>query len=148
MQVSNKPRTAAIALTLMASARAMTLAFIHRAGDGGVGDPPEAWLMPLWGDALVGTSALVVAWLLWKRSAPSSWLIAVTWSAIAAFDALAAYVVDVATPWPDFFMIEIFGRSMFFAAAAMHVLIIGLLARPDVRERYGIRFAKSAIAAA
>ena len=148
MQVTNRTRSIAIALTLMASVRAMTVAFIHRAGDGGIGDPPEAWLMPLWGDALVGGTALVVAWLLWKRPSPSSWVIAISWSAIAAFDALAAYLVDVATPWPDFFMIEIFGRTMFFAAAAMHVAIIGLLAQRPVRESYGVRFSEPAAALA
>ena len=141
MQVIDRLRFAVIALTVMASGRAMTIAFIHRAGDGGAGDPPDAWLMPLWGDASVGVAALGVAWLLWKRPSPSSWIIAVIWSSIAAFDALAAYVVDVATPWPDFFMIEIFGRARFFAAAAMHLLIIWLLLRPNVRDSYGVHFA-------
>ena len=144
MQVTNRSysrsRMIAIVLTLMASGRAMTLAFIHRAGDGGIGDPPDAWLMPLWGDAIVGSTALVVAWLLWQRPVPSSWVLAVVWSAIATFDAFAAYLVDVATPWPDFFMIDLFGRAVFFAAAALHLLIIGLLARPDVRTTYGVHF--------
>ena len=135
---SGRARAAVIALTLMASARAMTIAFIPRAGDGGAGDPPQAWLMPLWGDAIIGVSALVVAWILVTRRNPTSWMVAVVWSAIAAFDALAAYMVDVATPWPDFFMIEIFGRAMFFAAAAMHLVIIALLARAEVRHTYGV----------
>ena len=43
-----------VALVLMASGWAMTLAFIARAGDGGPGDPPDAWLMPLVGDAFIG----------------------------------------------------------------------------------------------
>ena len=81
----------------------MTLVFISRAGDGGAGDPPDAWLMPLIGDAVVGITALGIAWLLWRRPNPTTWLLAVMWNAIAAFDALAAYVVDVATPWPEFF---------------------------------------------
>lgn len=140
MQVTGRTRQLVIGLTLMASGRAMTLAFITRAGDGGVGDPPDAWLMPLIGDAVVGLSAIVVAWLLWKRPSAMTWIVALVWSAIAAFDALGAYVVDVATPWPDFFMLELFGRSMFFAAAAMHLLIIGLLMRPAIRQHYGIRF--------
>lgn len=125
----------------MAVGRAMTLAFIGRAGEGGVGDPPEPWLMPLVGDAVVGVTALGVAWLLWKKPAPSSWLVAVVWSAIATFDALAAYLVDVTTPWPEFFMLELFGRTMFFVAAAMHIVIIGLLLRPDVRTDYGVNVA-------
>lgn len=136
MQVTAK--RVVIALTLMAAGRAMTLAFVARAGDGGPGDPPEAWLMPLVGDAVVGVAAFGVAWLLWKQAQPRSWLIAVVWSAVATFDALAAYLVDVSTPWPDFFMLELFGRAMFFAAAAMHIVIIILLLRPDVRHHYAI----------
>jgi len=115
----------------------MTLAFIGRAGDGGAGDPPEAWLMPLLGDAAIGLTAIVVAVLLWARPSPAIWVAAVAWSAIGAFDAVAAFVVDVTTPWPEFFMLEVFGRSMFFAAAAMHLVIIGLLTRPEVLSRVG-----------
>ena len=33
-------------LTLMLTGRAMTLAFIHRAGGTNPGDPPVVWLMP------------------------------------------------------------------------------------------------------
>lgn len=134
----SRPFAITVALVLMSSGRAMTLAFITRVGDGGVGDPPDAWLMPLIGDAVVGLSALVIAWLLWKRPHPSTWILAIAWSAIASFDAIAALLVDLQTPWPDFFMLEIFGRSMFVAAAIMHALIIGLLARPELRDRFGV----------
>lgn len=128
----------AVALTVMAIGRAMTLAFIGRAGGDGVGDPPEAWLMPLVGDAVIGLAAIAVAVLLWQRPTPTVWLLAVVWSAIGAFDAIAAFIVEVSTPWPDFFMLEIFGRSMFFAAAAMHLIIIALLAQRDVLARFGV----------
>jgi hypothetical protein len=40
-------------LTLMLTGRAMTLAFIHRAGGGLPCDPTAAWLMPLIGDAVM-----------------------------------------------------------------------------------------------
>ena len=140
MQVSSpRARSIAVALTLMASGRAMTLAFVARAGDGGPGDPPEPWLMPLIGDAAIGVTALAVAYVLWKRPRPSSWLIAVVWSSLAAFDALAAYLVDLASPWPEFFMLEVFGRAMFFGAALMHLVIIGLLLRPDVMAYYRVQ---------
>lgn len=129
---------AAMALTLMAAGRAMTLVYISRAGDGGPGDPPDAWLMPLIGDAVIGLAALVVAVLIWKRPNPSTWVIAVVWSAIGAFDAIAAFVVDVSAPWPEFFMLEIFGRPMFFAAASMHIAIIYLLSKPDVLAHFGL----------
>ncbi|MFT7597141.1 MAG: hypothetical protein ACI8TP_000059 [Acidimicrobiales bacterium] len=128
-----------LALVLMASGRAMTLAFIGRAGDGGVGDPPAAWLMPLIGDAAIGLAAVAVALMIWKRPTAAVWTIAVTWSAIGAFDALAAFVVETTAPWPEFFMLEIFGRSMFFAATAMHLAIIYLLTQSEVLRHFGLQ---------
>lgn len=129
---------ALMALIAMASGRAMTLAFIDRAGDGGPGDPPAAWLMPLVGDAAIGLAAIVVLLLVWKRPTPTTWVLAVVWSAIGSFDALAAFLVHTTAPWPEFFMIELFGSTMFFAAAGMHLAIIYLLGRADGRARFGL----------
>lgn len=143
MEVNDNGRTTTLmritlALVVMSAGRAMTLGWIGRAGDGGPGDPPAAWLMPLVGDAAVGLSALVVAYLLWARRSPTAWAVAIAWSAVAAFDALAALLVDLQTPWPDFFMLELFGRSMFVMAAAMHLVIIGLLFTPQLRAQMGV----------
>ena len=128
----------AVALIVMSAGRAMTLPFISRAGDGGPGDPPVEWLMPLIADAAIGIAAVIVALLIWKRPTPTTWVIAIVWSSIGAFDALAAFVVETSTPWPEFFMLEIFGRSMFFAAAAMHLAIIALLANSESLEHFGL----------
>ena len=128
-------------LVLLASGRAMTLAFVHRVGDGGAGDPPDAWLMPLIGDAIVGVSAVAIALLLWRRPSPLVWLAAVVWTAIAAFDVFAAWLVETSSPWPEFFMLELAGRAMFPAAITLHVVIFGLLLMPDVRAQCGVAVA-------
>ncbi len=94
--------------------------------------------MPLIGDALVGVTALLVAWLLWKRPGLAFWVFAIAWSSVAAFDALAAFVVDTTDPWPEFFMLELFGRSMFFAAVLLLIAIIWLLSSDEIRNRFGI----------
>ncbi len=125
-------------LTLMAAGRAMTLPFIGRAGDGGPGDPPEVWLMPLIGDAAVGLGAAAIALAMWRLQSPATWVAAMMWNAVAAFDAIAAFIVETTAPWPEFFMLELLGRSMFFAAAAMHLAIIGLLSTDEVRNRFAI----------
>lgn len=143
MQVTfNRPSRWLHILVLMATGRAMTLAFIHRAGEGGVGDPPAVWLMPLIGDAAIGLTAPLVAFALITRPSPRSWIIGVVWTSIAAFDALAAWLVEVSAPWPDFFMLEVFGRSMFPAAAAMHIAILALLLGHRVRARHRVNFAE------
>lgn len=132
-------RRIAILLTVMAAGRAMTLLYLGRAGDGGVGDPPAAWLMPLLGDAAIGLTAVPVAWMLWKRPNPVTWIAAIAWSAVGAFDALAAYIIGRTNPWPDFFMVEIFGSSMFFAATLLHLVVIALLARRQTMTDFGLQ---------
>lgn len=129
-------RTITLILTLMLSGRMMTLAFIHRAGRGLEGDPPIAWLMPLIGDAVIGISGLLVAYLLARRSGLWVWATALVWNALGIWDAMSAYIVHLTTPWPTFFMVEIFGGSMFFMASAMHLALIYLLFRGDLREEY------------
>lgn len=129
-------RTVLVWLVAMTAGRAMTLAFITRAGGSELGDPPEEWLMPLLGDGFVGLSAVVVAILLWRNSSPAAWTIAIAWSAIGAFDAIAAFFVQRTSPWPEFFMLRAFGSSMFFAAAFLHLAIIALLFSPDVRREF------------
>lgn len=146
MQVTQSRRPLLLSLlVIMATGRAMTLAFIHRVGDGGPGDPPDAWLMPLVGDAIIGIAALAVAALLWKRPSPVSWLIAVVWTVVAAFDAMAAWLVEISTPWPDFFMLELVGWVMFPAAIALHAVILVLLVHPETRERHAVLIETQAV---
>lgn len=127
-----------IAVTLMATGRAMTIAFLARVGDGGPGDPPAAWLMPLLGDATIGLTAPLVAYLLWKQRTQLTWLIAVIWASLAIFDAVAAFVVESSVPWPEFFMLRAFGNWMFLMAVMLHMLGLYLLGRRSIMGRFGV----------
>ncbi len=124
-------------LTLMLSGRAMTLAFIHRAGGSMLGDPPSAWLMPLIGDAIVGIAALWIAYLIVKKRGLWVWTAIIVWNSIGIWDALSAFIIHTTNPWPEFFMIKLVGSSMFFAASAMHLINIVIACRSDVREELG-----------
>lgn len=130
------PRTLLFGLTLLLSGRAMTLAFVGRAGGGGPGDPPAAWLMPLLGDALVGLTGLAMLPLVLRGRSLWAWTALVSWNVVAIWDALSAYVVHTTNPWPEFFMIEAFGSSMFFMAASMHLACLVLVTRPAVKRQY------------
>ena len=127
-------RVVMLVLTLMMSGRMMTLAFLHRAGRGEAGDPPAAWLMPLIGDAVIGATALAVAWAVWRGRGPMVWAAIIAWNAVGLWDALSAYIVSRSVPWPEFFMIQTFGASMFFVAAAMHLVMIWLALSPAFRD--------------
>lgn len=120
-------------LTLMLSGRAMTIPFIPRAGGGMPGDPPAAWAMPLIGDAIIGLSALWIAFLIMKRSGLWVWTTVITWNIVAIWDALSAFVIHLTNPWPEFFMIQLIGWPMFFAASTMHLVVIVLFCREDSR---------------
>ena len=127
-------KTLILILTLMLTGRAMTLAFIHRAGGDAIGDPPLVWLMPLIGDAVVGLSGLVVAYLIWTRRGLAVWTAIVVWNAIAIWDAMSAFVIHLTAPWPEFFMVQMFGSSMFFMASAVHLVILVLILRDPLRS--------------
>ena len=90
--------------------------------------------MPLIGDAVIGVSALVVAFLIWKKRGLLAWTTIVVWNALGIWDALSAFTIHHTNPWPEFFMIEMVGPSMFFVASAMHLAIIVFACQADVRE--------------
>ena len=126
----------ALILTLMLVGRAMTLAFLHRVGGDAPGDPPVAWLMPLLGDAIVGLSGFAVAYLIWRCRGLFVWTTVVVWNVVAIWDALSAYIIHLTVPWPEFFMIQVFGTSMFFVASAMHATILFLVCREPLRTYF------------
>ncbi len=123
-------------LTLMLAGRAMTLAFIHRAGGSAAGDPPIAWLMPLIGDAVIGLSALAIAILIWNRKGLGVWTTIIVWNALAIWDALSAFIISITNPWPEFFMLQALGPIMFFAASGMSLAIILLACKSEVRSHF------------
>lgn len=128
-------RNIILILTLLLAGRAMTVAFIPQAGSAVPGAPPAAWLMPLIGDAIVGITAVFIAFIIWqKKSGLWVWTVVVVWNSLAIWDALSAFLIHTTNPWPEFFMIKLLGSTMFFAAAAMHLLILILVNNRDVKN--------------
>lgn len=127
-------KTIVLILTLMLTLRAMTLAFLHRVGGDAPGDPPIAWLMPLLGDAIIGLSGIVIAYLIWHQRGLFVWTSVVVWNVVAIWDALSAFIIHLTVPWPEFFMVQIFGSWMFFMASAMHLTVLILISQASLRE--------------
>ncbi|MFT4628889.1 MAG: hypothetical protein ACI8PZ_007585 [Myxococcota bacterium] len=124
----SRTRAALALLTFMHAGRAMTLAFLPAVGTAAAGAPPSAWAMPLLGDAVVGVTAPFAAWLAWSLfTDPRARVLLFTWHALGAWDAMSAWVVHRTVPWPEFFMVQLFGDSMFFGAAAMHLVALALI---------------------
>lgn len=129
--MNRRPWTALVVLfTLMLAGRAMTLAFLGEVGSGAAGAPPDAWWMPLIGDAVIGLSAPLIALLVWRGRGLAAFSVVLIWNALGIWDAMSAFLVHVSVPWPDFFMVQIFGWTMFFMASAMHAVNLAVLAGP------------------
>ena len=92
--------------------------------------------MPLIGDAVIGLSALLIAYLIWKRQGLWTWTAIIVWNSLAIWNAMSAYIVHLTNPWPEFFMLKAIGPLMFFAASGMHLAIILLACKPEVREYF------------
>ena len=138
--LNTRLRAVAALLTAAHAGRMMTIPFIALAGSGEMGAPPAAWLMPLVGDAVVGAVAPIAAWLVWRGQGVGALAAVVAFHAVGAWDALSAFLVHLSVPWPEFFMIEVFGPSMFFAASAMHAVALALVAG-DARSHRAISLA-------
>ncbi len=92
--------------------------------------------MPLIGDAVIGLSALAVAYLIWKKRGLWVWTSVIVWNVVAIWDALSAFVIQMTNPWPEFFMLQLVGPVMFFAASAMHLILLFLMSRKLACDYY------------
>ena len=99
---------------------------------------PESWFVPLLGDGLVGTGAIIVAILLWKRATAGVWLTAVIFHTLAMWDTTAAAVNNGRNPWDasDFadVMWFLFGFTFIVSLVGIY-----LLSRRDIRRYYDVR---------
>ena len=92
--------------------------------------------MPLVGDAVIGIAGLFIVFLVLKKTGLWVWTTIIVWNSLAIWDALSAFIIHNTKPWPEFFIVQMLGSSMFFAASAMHLAIIFLMSRPELRTRY------------
>jgi hypothetical protein len=74
------------------------------AADARAGRAAEAWLYSGMVDVVIGVSAPVIAYLLWRRRGPWIWLVAVVWFTISIFDHTVAFANALATAIPTDFL--------------------------------------------
>lgn len=124
---------AATALLTYRAAGYLNLADVGELPDGA----PESWFIPLLGDGLVGTAAVVVAILLWQRPTFGVWLAAIVFHALALWDTTAAAINNVREPWETSPFADVIWFAFGFTFL-VSVLCVYLLSRRDVRRYYEV----------
>lgn len=61
------------------------------------------------------------------------WTMIIVWNTVSIWDALSAFIIHTSNPRPEFIMIQRLGSSMFFAASAVHLTVLVLVSRQNVR---------------
>lgn len=99
---------------------------------------PESWFVPLLGDGLVGTAAIIMAILLWRRHTAGVWLAAVIVHTIALWDLALSAVNAIMEPWDTNEFADavwfLFGLAFLISVASFY-----LLSRRDVRDYYHVK---------
>ncbi len=96
-------------------------------GDLGNGTP-EVWSIPYAGDAFVGLTALIVAYMLWKHKGPLVWLSGIVFHVIGIKDfSVAGQLIFIDPPpqMPD----PTFGIIFMSVGISLQLLCIALLIR-------------------
>ena len=99
---------------------------------------PESWFIPLLGDGLIGTAAVVIAILLWQRPTSGVWLGTIIFHSLALWDTTAASINNVREPWDEGPVTDAMIWVAFGFTFLVSVLCLYLLSRRDVRRHYEI----------
>ena len=98
---------------------------------------PESWFVPLLGDGLVGTAAIIMAIVLWRRHTAGVWLAAVIVHTIALWDLVVSAVNAIREPWDTNEFADalwfFFGFALLISVASFY-----LLSKRDVRSYYHV----------
>ena len=104
-------------------------------------EAPLGWVVPFTGDAFMGITALIVAYLLLKKRGLAVWTIGVTWQIVGIKDYISGIMLSFVDPitgpifpgpeFPTFVMILFLTIGML-----IQISVIYLLSRPNVRQFY------------
>ena len=98
---------------------------------------PESWFIPLLGDGLVGTAAIIIGILLWRRATFGVWLATVIFHTIAMWDTATAAINNIREPWDESAFADVIWFAFGFTFL-VSVLCVYLLSRRDVRRYYEV----------
>ncbi len=99
---------------------------------------PESWFVPLLGDGLVGTAAIIMAIVLWRRQTAGVWLAAVIVHTVALWDLVLSAVNAIREPWETSEFADVIW-FVFGFAFLISIVSFYLLSRRDVRDYYQVQ---------
>ena len=134
-----RPTVVTLLIVLTALLFYRALGFLQLVDVGELPDgAPESWFVPLLGDGLVGTAAIIVAILLWKRATAGVWLAAVIFHTLAMWDTAAAAINNGRNPWDASEFADVMW-FLFGFTFIVSLVSIYLLSRRDIRRHYDVR---------
>ena len=134
-----KPRIAIFLISLLAAfqvVRIFALPIIQGVFDGKYS---EAWLYPAMVDMVIGASALVIGYALWKKRGLAVWTIAIVWFVISVFDHMDAFTVIATTTEalpPGFPPQASSAMAGLLVMSALELLALVTLTRSKLRNYY------------
>ena len=102
--------------------------------------PPE-WIIAFLGDFMIGTSALFLAYLVWKKPSSFLWGILLAWNSVGIFDLIGALSLTFTTPYsplPEIGLNEIGVRIVLSLNTIIQLIALIIMFRPQVKSYFNL----------
>ena len=102
--------------------------------------PPD-WTIAFLGDFAIGTTALFLAYMIWKKPSAFLWGILLAWNAVGLFDlfgALSHSFTAPFSPFPEIGINEISIRTILSLNTLMQSLALIVMFRPQVKAYFRV----------
>ena len=99
------------------------------------------WTIAFLGDFVIGTTALFLAYKIWKKPTALLWGILLAWNAVGLFDLFGALSHSFSapfSPFPEFGMNEISIRTILGLNTVIQLIALLLMFRPQVKTYFKV----------
>ena len=102
--------------------------------------PPD-WTIAFLGDFAIGTTALFLAYMIWKKPSAFLWGILLAWNAVGIFDLIGALSHSFSapfSPFPEIGINEISIRTILSINTLIQSIALLLMFRPQVKAYFRV----------
>ena len=102
--------------------------------------PPD-WTIAFLGDFAIGTTALFLAYMIWKKPSAFLWGILLAWNAVGLFDLIGALSHSFSapfSPFPEIGINEISIRTILSLNTLMQSVALIVMPRPQVKAYFRV----------